>query len=104
MATKAWVYPERQFELIGAVRWQATWEEVKPSAQGKDDIDIDADIAHKRVNFKSKEEAFKYGREILDAGKTAFGQVTVTEQVVDWFVREDRIAEWRDTENEEYVD
>ena len=104
MSTAVWTYPERKFEKLGAVRWQATWEEVKKSAQSKEDIDPDLDIDYRCANFATKEKALAYARKIVDSYRTAYGQVTVTRQVVDWYVEEDRIAEWVNTSEEEHVD
>lgn len=102
--SKVWVYPERKFEELGAERWHLSWEAVKPAALDKDDIDIDEDIVWLSVNYKSKEAAIKRARKVVDSFTTAFGAVTVTRQVVDWFVEEDRIAEWANTSDEEVVD
>jgi hypothetical protein len=101
MAT-VWVYPERTFEKLGAVRWQASWEQVKKSAEDNEEIDPDCDIDYLVANYQTKEAAMKRAQKIIAAGITAFGAVTVTKQVVDWYVEEDKIAEWADTlENEE---
>jgi hypothetical protein len=94
ISRKVWVYPERTWEALGAVRYQVSWEEVKKSAQGKDDIDPDLDIAYLVANFKTKAAAMKYARKLVDGYRTAFGAATVTKQVVDWYVQEDGIAEW----------
>lgn len=104
MATRVWVYPERTFEMLGAVRWVASWEEVRPSAVGQEEIDPDSDIIYHHVGYLTKEMAMEDARKLIRDCKTAFGQVTVTRQVVDWFVEEDRVAEWRDTGDVEYVD
>lgn len=101
---KVWVYPEKKFEELGAERYQLSWEEVKPSAQGKEDIDPDSDISYCFQNFKTKEPAIKAGRKLVDGYKTAYGSASVVRQVVGWFVEEDRIAEWQNTSDEEVID
>jgi hypothetical protein len=103
-AATVWVYPEREFRPLGAVRYQVTWEEVKPRAKDKDELDHDLDINYRFANYNSKDDAMKFARAIVDSCKTAYGQATVTRQVVDWFVEEDRVAEWCDTKEVEYVD
>jgi len=111
MAATVWVYPDKKYEKLGAERWQASWEQIKKSAEWKlgtdDDWDHDADIESLFANFRgkdAKEKAMKYARELVDGRKTAYGSVTVTRQVVDWFVEEDRVAEWINTSDEEIVD
>lgn len=104
MASTVWVYPERTFEKLGAVRYQVSWEEVKPSAKGKEDIDPDSDIAYCFENFTQKAPAIKFAREVVDSLRTAYGGASVVKQVVDWFVEEDRVAEWTDTLEKECID
>lgn len=104
VATRVWVYPERTFEDFGAVRYSLTWEEVRASAKGKEEIDHDEDIISKFQSFPAKATAIKKGRELVDGYKTAYGQATVTKQEVGWYVEEDRIAEWQDTNEVEYID
>ena len=92
---KVWVYPEKVWVEFGAVRWVLSWEELKPSAEGKDEIDYDADIYYRRRAFKTKEPAMLEGRALVDGGKTLFGAASVTEQRVGWECEEDRIAQWQ---------
>ncbi len=101
---RVWVYPEKTLEELGAERYQLSWEQVRESAKNKEELDHDADIVHYAEYHKEKETAVKRAREIVDSYKTAYGQVTVTRQVVGWFVEEDRVAEWQDTSDVEYVD
>lgn len=103
MSASVWVYPERKFEQLGAVRYKVSWEEVKPEAVGKDDIDPDRDICYLVLDYRNKAKAIARAKKIIAAGITAFGAVTVTKQIVDWFVEEDRIAEWADTSESEEV-
>lgn len=104
MSQRVWVYPERQFEELGATRYQVSWEEVKPASKGKDDIDPDEDIIYRFANYKTKEAAMKKARQVVDGFITAYGGASVEKQVVDWFVREDRVAEWQDAGEREVVD
>lgn len=94
MQKPVWLYPERTFEQLGAVRYQVTWEEVRESAMDKDDIDIDADIIYRFANYKTKAAAIKKAKEVINNPRIAFGAANVTKQVVDWYVEEDKIAEW----------
>lgn len=103
MASRVWVYPERTWQKLGDVRWQISWEEVKPSAQGNDEIDPDSDILYRYAAFLDHDSAVKKAEEIVESGETAFGAVTVQKQVVDWFVEEDRVAEWRDAGESEEI-
>lgn len=101
---KVWTYPEKKYEDFGAIRWQVSWEEVAAHAKGKDEIDYDEDIIYRFANCNTKEVAMREARKIVDGYRTAFGSATVTRQVVDWFVEEDRIAEWVNTGDEEIID
>lgn len=103
MSATVWVYPDRTFERLGAVRYQASWEQVKKSAEGQSEIDPDRDIEYLFANYKTKEAALKMAKAVIDKGITAFGAVTVTRQIVDWYVEEDKIAEWVNTSDSEEV-
>ena len=59
MSASVWVYPERTFNHLGDVRYQISWEEVRPEAVGKDEIDHDMDIRYLHRNFANKETAMK---------------------------------------------
>ena len=100
---KVWVYPERTYEELGAVRFQLSWEEVRLEARGKDEIDYDEDIIFRFQNFKTKAPALRKARHLVDGHKTAFGAAWVTRQVVDWYVEEDHIAVCVDTSEAECV-
>ena len=102
---RVWVYPERAWEELGAVRWECSWEEVRPSSRGKDEIDPDSDVVSRFSHHRTKEAAMASARGTVDSGETAYGQVTVTRQAVGWFVEGDRVAEWQGCEHDtEYVD
>lgn len=63
------------------------------------EINPDSDIDHLRMNFRgadAEKKALDYAKKIVNTGGTAYGVVIVQKQVVDWYVEEDRIAEWQD--------
>ncbi len=99
---KVWVYPEKRFEEFGAERWTCEWQELKESAKGKaqDDIDFDSDLITRITAHKTKDAALKKARSV--AGNSFFG-ASVMLQRVDWFVEKDRIAEWVNVGEAEYV-
>jgi hypothetical protein len=107
MPETVWVYPERTFEKLGAVRYHVSWEQVKKSAEARlerdNDFDPDSDIDYLFVNCPTQDAAMQRAREIVKSGVTAFGAVTITRQIVDWYVEEDRIAEWVDSSEREEV-
>lgn len=112
---RVWVYPEKAYEELGAKRWEVEWQTVKPSALKRvqlaeakgeyDEIDIDSDIVYHRRVFpeRAKGLAIAYGKRVVSAETTAFGSATVTPQVVDWYVEEDRVAEWANAGDPIYV-
>lgn len=67
------------------------------------EVDPDSDIDYLVTNHKDQEKAREYAKKIMDSGVTAYGAVSVTRQVVDWYVEEDRVAEWADTSDREEV-
>lgn len=70
-----------------------------------DEIDIDSDIVYHRRVFpaRAKGLAIAYGKRVVGTETTAFGSATVTPQVVDWYVEEDRVAEWANAGDPIYV-
>jgi hypothetical protein len=103
---RVWVYPEKVYEDFGAKRWEVEWYEVTEKARARvaaaeakgeyDEFDIDRDIVARAVPFphRSKGLAIAFAKRKAHSEKSAFGHATVTEQTVDWYVEEDRIAEW----------
>jgi len=71
-----------------------------------DEIDPDSD---NRVSLPSVSDIARRGsrwpwrRRWRSASVSAYGSATVTEQVVDWYVEEDRIAEWTNVGEPEYL-
>lgn len=108
---RVWVYPEKNYEELGAERYEVSWEEVKKSSRHKldanEDIDPDLDIEYLHASFRGKDaktKAMAYAYKTVGSGKTAYGCAEVVRQVVDWYVEEDRVAEWVDTNECESVD
>lgn len=100
---KVWLYPEKTREDLGARRFEVYTCIVKPESIGKDEIDIDEDLLHKRWGIKSKTKAQAFAQGLLKRDDLAFGAVTIQEQVVGWFVEEDGIGEWQDVGEAEEV-
>lgn len=100
---KVLLYPEKTWAELGAVRFEVATELVKPGAMGKDEIDIDEDLQRVSVACLTHEEAVAKARKILERDDVAFGAVSIQKQVVDWFVREDRVAEWADVGDSEEI-
>lgn len=72
---RVFVYPEKTREELGAERWQVSWEELRPEAKGKPDIDPDNDVVYRFSNHPSEAEAMKAARAVVDAIKTALVQL-----------------------------
>jgi hypothetical protein len=99
------VYPEKTREELGAKRWQLSWEQQKASAREKqgDDMDFDQDLDFMVAAYPTQEKAREAAKKILESGKPYFGAVSLVEQTVDWFVEEDRVAEWRNCGRSEEI-
>lgn len=94
--TQVWVHPEHVRAELGAIRWSVATDIVRPGAMGKDEIDHDDDIVNKRWAFPTREQADAFAAKLLNRNDLAFGAVIIQREVVDWFVREDGVGEWRD--------
>jgi len=113
--TRVFVYPEKAFEELGTKRWEVEWYTVKPAAHKRvreaeargelDEFDPDVDIVtHRRVfPHRAKGLAVAFAKKMAECELSAYGQATVTPQVVDWYVEEDRIAEWDNAGDPIYV-
>lgn len=99
---KVRIYPGATIAEFGAIRFECSWEVVRVGAD-LNDCDPDADILHLALAFETIEAARDHARILLITDVTAFGQVTIQKQVVDWFVEEDRVAEWADVGEPEYL-
>jgi hypothetical protein len=101
---RVFVYPEKTYEEMGAERWEVEWQTVRPSAVKRveaaeargdyDEIDMDRDLIYHYRHYSSQAAAMRAARGVVNLGRTEFGCATVVRQVVDWYVEEDRIAEW----------
>lgn len=96
-----WTYPEKKYEKLGAERYEVGWEELRKSADGKEEIDFDSDLINRFAHFSAKDAAMAKAKEVAQA--SYFGRASVTRQIVDWFVEEDRVAEWVNTSDTEEV-
>lgn len=100
---KVKMYPELVWEEFGAIRFDVSTELVKPRAMGSDDIDPDSDIEYVHIPTKTHDAALLAAKRLVDHDRIAYGAVRIQKQVVDWFVEEDRVAEWSDAgEAEEF--
>jgi hypothetical protein len=103
---RVFVYPEKTHEELGARRWEVEWFTVGPSALARiraaeargeqDEVDPDRDIVSHARTFphRSKGLAVALAKRMAECDGSAYGCAIVTEEVVDWYVEEDRIAEW----------
>lgn len=99
--TRVWLYPEREKANLGDTRWLVSTWIVLPEAMTKEEIDPDVDVVTKNWSFGSHSGATKKAYEVLTRDDLAYGAVTIQEQTVDWFVREDGIGEWVDVGEQE---
>jgi hypothetical protein len=108
---KVRMYPNGGFAEFGAERFEVEWQELTASAKSRYGTDGEG-YEHDRDNdevcvaetFATREEAMAFARRVVDDRKTVYGAATVVRQRVQWFVEEDRVAEWADVEEPEYVD
>lgn len=90
-------------EDLGAIRYEVEWITVKPAANHKECLDPDIDTDTYVEYFPDKDAAMKRGQEVYDTTQLCWGVVMVRKEIVDWFVEEDRIAEWRDAGDEDEI-
>lgn len=106
---RVFVYPEKTMEELGTVRWEVEWYELTAGARKRYDADPDYEHDHDRdeiavyKTFKTQKAAMAYAKKVVETMVTVYGCATVTKQVVDWFVEEDRIAEWANVGEPEYL-
>lgn len=99
---QVWTYPEKRMEAFGAVRWDVEWWTAPEGVEEPEDgwgPDNGLDCRHKA--FTTEPAAKRYAAKV--AGESVFGCAAVTKQVVDWYVEEDRIAEWTNVGESEDV-
>lgn len=112
LTKKVWVYPERNYEDFGAIRWKVEWEEVNPEAlkyaQADDsyEIDPDSDLVRYRRYYKTQAAAQREARLWFKKRSDwlAFGTFFIQQQSVGWYVEEDGIAEWQDVGEPECIE
>lgn len=97
---RAWIYHEKEYGSIGARRWEVEWWVLTPNGQKRHDADPDYewqdhDIESESLTFKTRDEAMRAARKVVDSDVTFFGCAEVHEQVVDWLCEEDGVAEWQ---------
>ncbi len=110
---RVFVWPEKTQEELGAERWEVEWQTVSKKAQARiaateargdvDDIDPDADIVTHAKYYPTQAQALRAARAVVNLGHTAYGCATVVKQTVEWYVEKDRIAEWSNVGDVEYV-
>ena len=107
---RVWVYPEKQYEDLGAERWEVEWHEVPGNwALMTDDQREECNpegMVCRHQYFrgpKAEQQALKVAAKQCKHRASAFGCATVTRQVVDWYVEEDRVAEWTDVGETVYL-
>lgn len=93
------------WEDFGAVRYKVEWETVKPEADSKN-FNYDEDlIVHSRYFPTTGYTLAKpFARHVLDHEQPFCGLVAITKQTVTWFDEPNKIAQWENTGDPEYVD
>lgn len=90
-----WVYPEKKREEFGAIRWTVSWYVLKPGVDPESEWDPYSATREVCRGFKTHAAAMREARRAYDSGDASlFGCVEIQKQRVDWYVEEDRIAEW----------
>ncbi len=112
---RVFVYPEKAYEELGAKRWDVEWYTVGPKALKRvadaeargesDEVDPDRDVVchHKPFPWRAKGLAIAYAKKMANCERSAYGFAIITPEVVDWYVEEDRIAEWANAGEPIYV-
>lgn len=100
---RVWTYPEKTMEELGARAWEVEWWTIRPGAKEDNDgdFDWDNDLESNCQRFKTRAAAEKFAKSI--AIKSFFGVAQLQEQRVDWYVEEQRVAEWVNVGNAEEV-
>lgn len=111
---RVWVFPEKTWEDFGAERWEVEWQTVGPKASARiaaaeargeqDEVDPDRDIVYHYKYYPTRAAALKAARGVVNLMETAYGSASVQKMAIDWYVEEDRIAEWVGVGEVEYVD
>lgn len=96
---RVYVYGDSKLRDLGAIRFEVEWITIKEKAKNKTDVDPDLDTITHVEYFDTESEAITYGQGIYSTTELYWGVVTIQKQVVDWYVEEDRIAEWTNVGN-----
>ena len=105
---RVWVYPDKTYEELGASRWVCEWYTLpkgwKPEEGCEEDSpDPDVMVCNCTVHHTEK-AAIAAAKRRLKNGDDFYGNPIVRKQVVDWYVEEDRVAEWNDVGDPVYVE
>lgn len=107
---RVWVFPEKTYEELGAERWEVEWYEVPDNwallSEDEKDCFDHADFPCFSRSFRglgAERKARQFAKKQSEHRANVFGAATVTRQVVDWYVEEDRVAEWSNVGETEYV-
>lgn len=112
---RVWVFPEKTWEEFGSKRWSVEWWTIGPKAKARveaaeargeqDEYDPDRDIVcnYRIYPERAKGRAIAYAKSKCKVPDSAYGCATVTLEAVDWYVEEDRVAEWTPIEDPIYV-
>ena len=105
---RVFVYPEKTYEEFGAERWTCEWYTLpkgwkpEPGCEG-DSPDPDVMVCNVSAH-KTRLQAVSAAKRRLKNGDDFYGNPIVRRQVIDWYVEEDRIAEWNDVDEPIYVE
>ena len=102
MTAKVWVYPEQEWQSIGASRWLIEWSTEREEAKGQEDFDHFRDLDQHHALAATRKDAQRVAQQKLPLD--FYGVVRIRRQVVVWLVQEDNVAEWAemdDDDNEE---
>ena len=75
---------------------------VRPNSE-REDFDYDNDLDYLVKNCVTEDAARQYAQKLIDDGVTFFGCARIVKQTVDWYVEEDRVAEWVDVGESEEI-
>lgn len=100
--TRVLVYSESRkgapvFATLGARRWECEWFELTPGAKRRYaepdyEHDHDRDEVCRVSVHATKDAAVDAARRVVK--DSVYGCAIVQEHVLDWFVEEDRVADW----------
>ena len=85
---------------------RSTVGDCKPEARDKSALDIDTDTDTHTEYFLEKDAAMARAQEVYDTTpetEPCFGSIAIHQQLVEWFVEEDRVAHWQYTSDEDEI-